>query len=155
MNRPTGVSVLAILLFIFAGLLVLLAAAAFLGGAFLGSIIGSSAQQAGAGAAGAGLGAAIGAVFGFGFIVGAILNVVCGYGLWNLREWGRMLTIILNAIAVVFGVFGLFISMIHFHIIGLFFVILRLAIHALIIWYLSQPHVKAAFVTQPQVYPAH
>ena len=155
MNRPTGVTVLAILAFIGCGLLVLLAVGSFLGGAFLGSMIGASARQAGAGAAGAGVGAAIGAIFGVGLLIGGVLNFVCGFGLWNLKEWGRMLTIILSAIGLVFAVLSLFVSMLHFHIIGIFFLLVRIGIGALIIWYLSQPQVKAAFATVPQPYPAH
>jgi hypothetical protein len=153
MNRPTGVTVLAILLFIGTGLLVLGAIATFLGGAFIGSMIGTSARQAGAGAAGAGIGAFIGAMVGVFFLIGAVLNAICGFGLWNLKEWGRMLTIVLTGIGMALGIMSFFISMLHFHIFGLFFIMIRLAIGGIIIWYLSQPQVKAAFAA-PQLYPA-
>ncbi len=154
MNRPTGVSVLAILLFIGSALLLLIAIGSFVGGAFIGTMIGASARQPGAGAAGAGFGAFIGAIVGVGFLIGSVLNAICGYGLWNLKEWGRMLTIILSAIGLVFAAFSLFVSLIHFHIFGLFFLMIRVAIGLLVIWYLSQPQVKAAFAAVPQVYPA-
>ena len=36
----------------------------------------------------------------------------------------------------------------------MFFIMVRLAIGGLIIWYLSQPQVKAAFAPAPQLYPA-
>jgi hypothetical protein len=153
MNRPTGVTVLAILLFIGAGLLVLFGIGSFLGGAFLGSMIGASAKQSGVGAAGAGVGAFIGALIGVFFLIGAVLNGICGFGLWNLKEWGRMLTIVITAIGLALGVFSFFISMLHFNIFGLFFIMIRLAIGGLIIWYLSQPQIKAAFAA-PQLYPA-
>jgi Predicted membrane protein (DUF2127) len=153
MNRPTGVTVLAVLLYIGAGLLVLGAIGTFVGGAFVGSMIGSSSKQAGGGATGAGLGAAIGAVVGVFLLVGAVLNATCGYGLWSLKEWGRMLTIVLTAIGLVMAVFSLFVSMIHFHIFGLFFLMVRIAIGGLIIWYLSQPQVKAAFGTSVAYQP--
>ena len=145
MNRPTGVTVLAILLFIGTVLLVCLGIGSFVGGAFIGSMIGASARQAGTGMTGAGLGAAIGAFIGVFFIIGAVLNALCGFGLWNLKEWGRMLTIVLTAIGLVLAVLSLFVSMIHLHIVGMFFLMIRVAIGALIIWYLSQPQVKAAF----------
>jgi uncharacterized membrane protein (DUF2068 family) len=104
--------------------------------------------------AGAGLGAAIGAAVGVVFLIIAALDAVCGYGLWNLKEWARMLTIVLTAIGLLFAVLQLFGSMLHFHIIAIFFVLIRMAIGGLIIWYLSQPQVKAAFGV-PQLSPAH
>jgi hypothetical protein len=154
MNRPTGVTVLAILLFIGSGLLVLFGIGSFLGGAFIGSMIGARVQEHGSGAAGAGVGAFIGAMVGVFFLIGAVLNGICGFGLWGLKEWGRMLTIVLTAIGVALGLLSFFISMLHFHIFGLFFIMVRLAIGGLIIWYLSQHEVKAAFATHPQLYPA-
>jgi hypothetical protein len=156
MNRPTGVTVLAILLFIGTVILILLGIGTFLGGAFIGSLIGANAGRAGAGATGAGIGAMIGAMIGVFFLIGAVLDAVCGYGLWSLKEWGRMLTIVLAGIGLVFAIITLFGSMIHFHIISVFFVLIRMAIYAVIIWYLSQPEVKAAFAraSVPAVYPA-
>jgi hypothetical protein len=153
MNRPTGVTVLAILLFLGTAVLLLFGVLSFVGGAFIGSLIGASAQRAGAGAAGAGLGAAIGAFIGIFFLIGAVLNGVCGYGLWNLKEWGRMLTIVLTAIGIVLALFNMLIAMVHFHIFGAFFVVIRIAIGGLVIWYLSQPQVKAAFAA-PRLYSA-
>src|ERR1035437_6957019 len=115
MNRPTGVTVLAILLFLGTAVLLLFGVLSFVGGAFIGSLIGASAQRAGAGAAGAGLGAAIGAFIGIFFLIGAVLNGVCGYGLWNLKEWGRMLTIVLTAIGIALAVINMAVAMMHFH----------------------------------------
>ncbi len=155
MNRPTGVTVLSILAFIGTAFMVLIAIGCFVGGAFIGTMIGASARQAGAGAAGAGFGAVIGAAIGIGFLIGAALYAACGYGLWNLKEWGRMLTIILSAIGVIFGGMSLLLSMVHFHIFGMFFTLVRIAIGILVIWYLMQPHVKAAFApVAVQPYPA-
>ena len=154
MNRPTGVTVLAVLMFLGTAFLLLFAVLCFVGGAFIGSIIGSAAQHSGSGVAGAGLGAAIGAAIGVVFLIFAGLDAVCGYGLWAMKEWGRMLTIVLTAISLVFAVFTLFGSMMHFHIAAVFFTLVRIGIGALIIWYLSQPQIKAAFAT-PQLSPAH
>jgi hypothetical protein len=143
MNRPTGVTVIAILCFIGTAFLVIFGILAFLGGAFIGAMIGSAAQVhgSGTGAAGAGLGAFIGAIVGVVFLVIAALQLTCGIGLWKLREWGRMLTIVLSAIGAVLAFFNL----LHFHPVTMVFVVVRIAISALIIWYLSQPHVRAAF----------
>lgn len=148
MNRPTGVAVLAILLFILSAFAIIGAIGLFVGGAFIGAMIAHNSGFAGGGA----MGAAIGGFLGVGFLIAAGLNIACGYGLWNLREWGRMLTIILSAI----GIFFALLNLMHFHAFVAFFVLIRLAIGVLIIWYLSQPQVKAAFVppAQPQPYVA-
>lgn len=153
MNRPTGVTVLAVLLFLGTALLVLLGIGTFLGGAFIGSMVGAAAHRAGGGAAGAGFGAVIGAAIGVFLLIGAALNAICGYGLWNLKEWGRMLTIVLSAIGVVLALLNMLFAMMHFHIFGVFFILVRIAFGGLVIWYLSQPQVKAAFST-PQAYAA-
>lgn len=143
MVRPTGVTVIAVLAFIGAGFLTIFGILAFVGGAFVGALIGSSVQAQGSGAAGAGFGAMIGAVVGVFFLVFAAVQLTCGVGLWKLKEWGRMLTIVISAIGMVLAFFNL----LHFHVITMFFVLVRLGVGALIIWYLSQPQVKAAFMT--------
>jgi len=151
MYRPTGVTVLSILSFIGAGLTGLGAIMFFVGGAFIGALIGSAAQGHGAGAAGAGFGALIGGFIGFFLLVAAVLYLLCGVGLWKLKEWGRMLTIVLSAIGVVLAL----LNFMHFHMVVMFFAIFRIGIGVLIIWYLSQPHVKAAFAQSqlpPQAY---
>ena len=149
MVRPTGVTVIAVLLFIGAGLLVCLGILSFVGGAFIGAMIGSAAQARG-GAAGAGFGAMIGAFIGVFMLIIAALQLTCGVGLWKLKEWGRMLTIILTAIGMVLA----FLNLLHLHPVTMVFVLVRLAIGGLIIWYLSQPQIKGAFMTPALPYPA-
>lgn len=152
MNRPTGVTVLSILYFIFAGLLCIGAIMFFVGGAFIGAMIGSAATAHGAGAAGAGFGALIGGFVGFFLLIGAVLHILCGAGLWKLKEWGRMLTIVLCAIGGVLAFFNIMHSPV-----TMVFGTIRIGISVLIIWYLSQPHVKAAFAQvqlPPQAYAA-
>lgn len=150
MVRPTGVTVIAVLAFIGAGLLTILGILAFVGGAFIGAMIGSGVQAQGSGPAGAGLGAMIGGVIGVFFLIFAAVQLTCGVGLWKLKEWGRLLTIIVSAIGIVLALFNLM----HFHVFALFFVMIRIAIGGLIIWYLSQPQVKAAFMTPVLPYAA-
>jgi hypothetical protein len=147
MIRPTGVTVIAILCFIGTGLLVIFGILAFFGGAFIGAMLGEAAQTPGrgVGAAGAGFGAMIGGFIGIVFLVIAAVQLTCGIGLWKLKEWGRMLTIVLSAIGAVLAFF----SLLHFHPFTMIFVLVRIAVSVLIIWYLSQPQVKAAFVAQP------
>lgn len=139
MGRPAGVTVIAVLDFIGAAFCLLLGLALMLGGGFIATIM-SQQQRAGAGFLGA-----IGAAAGVFVIVCAALAIVLGLGLMKLKEWARIATIVLAAIGVVFGLLGLFTVLAHFAVVGIFWALCRLAINVLIIWYLLQPHVKAAF----------
>ncbi|MGE5323077.1 MAG: hypothetical protein ACM3SW_09460 [Actinomycetota bacterium] len=99
-------------------------------------------QQRGASA---GILAAVGAAAGVVLLVCAALAVLLGWGLLKLKEWARIVAIILAALGVLGALLGLFAGLGHFMMIGIFWALCRLAINGLIIWYLLQPHVKAAF----------
>jgi hypothetical protein len=138
MERPTGVTILAVLSFLGAGLLFLGACVMFLMGA---------AGLAGM-AGGRGLGgplAALGAFAGVACLIFAVLYIVNGVGLLKLRGWGRLLTIILVGIGVVFGLLGLFQQLMGMHIGLLVWQLIILAIDVWILVYMFKPHVKAAF----------
>jgi uncharacterized membrane protein (DUF2068 family) len=139
MGRPTGVTVIAVLDFIAAGFCVLAGLGMMLGGGFMATMLN---QQQGAGA---GVLAAIGAAAGVFLLFLAAVAVLLGWGLLKLKEWARITTVVLAAIGALFGVMGLFAVLTHFAAILVFFALCRLAINGLIIWYLLQPHVKAAF----------
>jgi len=137
MERPTGVSVLAILSFIGAGLTVLVALAFMMGSATISQMVGGgrgSAMLVGLGV--------VGGVFILGF---AALYLVVGFGLWTLKNWGRLLMLILAAIGLIFGALGLLTALMHFHIMGLVWQFVVCAIDVWIITYLLKPHVKQAF----------
>ena len=140
MGRPTGVTVIAVLDFIGAGLCVLAGVGMMLGGGFLATMM---SQQSGA--AGAGLMGAIGAAAGVFLLVCAAIGALIGWGMLKLKEWARIVTIVLAALGAVGAVLGLFAVLAHFVAFGVFWALVRLAINGLIIWYLLQPEVKAAF----------
>lgn len=148
MDRPTGITILAILGFLFGLLMAGLAALMFVGGAFLGTMLGAAAAEGGEAAAGAGM---AGMLVGFGAVIGgvmlvfAILYFAVGYGLWKLKNWARWITIILSGLGAVLGVLGLLGSLLAFEIISLVFQLVFLAIYAWILWYMFQSHVKEAF----------
>jgi len=125
MNRPTGVTVLAILAFCFA-LFLLLAG-------LLMTLVGTTI-----GAAGGPVLAALGAFAGIVMIVFALLEALVGYGLWSLKGWAWILTVILAGLGLAMNV----LQMLSGEIFGALF---GLAINGLILWYMMQPHVKAAF----------
>ncbi len=137
MQRPTGVTVIALLHFLGAGLLVLCGLMMFAGGGFLATMAGSSAART--------MLAGMGVFLGILFLAFAALGLFIGIGLWKLKNWARVLTIVLNAISLVFAVLALFGALMHFSI-GLFIgVLIRAAIALIIILYLLKPDVKKAF----------
>jgi hypothetical protein len=110
-------------------------------------------QQGGQGsAAGAGFLAGLGAVIGVLALVFAALYALVGWGLLKLKEWARIVTIVLSGLGALGALFGLVAVFTHFGLIIVFWSLVRLAICAWIIWYLLQPNVKAAF--QGQTRPA-
>lgn len=141
MGRPAGVTVIAVLDFVGAGICVLAGIGMMLGGGFIATMI---SQQQG-GAAGAGLLGVIGAAAGVFFLVCAAIAALLGWGMLKLKSWARIVTIVLAALGAVGALFGLFAVLAHFAAIGVFFALCRLAVNGWIIWYLLQPHVKAAF----------
>jgi len=146
MNRPTGVTVIAILDFIGAAFCLLGGIGMILGGGFIATML-SQQGQGSAGAAGilAGLGAAAGV---FIIIIGGVSALV-GFGLWKLKEWARIVTIVFAGISGAFQLLGILGTLAHFNVLALMWGVFWLAIDALIIWYLLKPEVKAAFRQRP------
>jgi uncharacterized membrane protein (DUF2068 family) len=139
MQRPTGVTILAVLAFIGAALMIVGALFGLLGG-MLVSAMGSSRMGMLAG-----VGAALLAVF---LLVCAAVNVVVGVGLWKLKNWARIITIVLTGVGLLGSVLSIFNPFGHMHLFLFVFLIRRLilaAIYAWILWYLFQPNVKQAF----------
>ncbi|HET7581385.1 MAG TPA: DUF2127 domain-containing protein [Candidatus Limnocylindria bacterium] len=126
MQRPTGITVLAILSFI-GGVLAIFAGLALVG-------------LSGAIAAAAGGGGGLATILGLLLLVFGVLELILGYGFWTLKPWAWSMGVALQAAGIVLDV-------IQFINNGsqLVSVIISIAISAAIIWYLFQPHVKAAF----------
>jgi len=146
MKRPDGVTILAILAFIGAGLcafagLVFLALAIFAGSGALSRL--SEVPQL---AIVASIG---GAILGIVCLAFGVLELFIGLGLWKLQNWARVLTIVLCILGLLSSVFGLLFALTHLF--GIFFFLLifrRLVVAAIQIWivvYLLKPHVKQAF----------
>jgi hypothetical protein len=143
MDRPTGVTVISVLAFIGAGILVLAGLGMFLGGAVLSSM---------ASRPGVGMMAGIGGAFvGIVFLVIAGVDLTLGIGLWKLQDWARILTVVLVIIGAVLNGFGVLRSMLHFHVIRLFIQAIFVAIDVWIAVYLSQAKVKQTFAGRPAV----
>lgn len=113
MGRPTGVTVLAILDFIGAGLCLLIGLLMIVGGGFMATMMSQQGGQGSAGVAGflAGLGAVAGV---FIIIMGGVCALV-GFGLWKLKGWARIVSIVLAGISGAFQLLGLLGSLAHFN----------------------------------------
>jgi len=135
MQKPTGVVILAILCWAGAAFLLLPSLALFFGSSFIAAMIG---HQFGPIAAFAGVAAGA-----FLLVMAAVMAVI-GWGLWTLQEWARILMIIFQGIGLALGILGMF-ALAFFHPVGMIFRLVRIAINGVIIWYLLQPDVVAAF----------
>ncbi|HEY4677860.1 MAG TPA: hypothetical protein VIJ01_11895 [Candidatus Angelobacter sp.] len=146
MGRPVGVTILAILNFIGAAFCLLGGIGMILGGGFIATML-SQQGQGSAGAAGilAGLGAAAG-VF---IIIMAGISALLGFGLWKLKGWARIITIVLYGISAALQLLGLLGSLAHFNAFAVIWSVFWIAVDAFVIWYLLKPEVKAAFQQRP------
>ena len=137
MERPTGVTILAVLAFIGAGLLVFAA----LGLLMMGGVILSRMAATPIGMMG-GVGVAFVSVF---FLAIAVLYVVVGVGLWKLLNWARILTIVLVGLSTIIHILGVLGALVHFHPLLFVWRAIVLALFVWIIVYLLKPDVKQAF----------
>ena len=146
--RPTGVTLIAIYHFLTAAALLLVACAIIVGGSFLGALLGRNLDAHVGGASLGFLIGVIGAMVFFGF---AAIAAIAGYGMWTMREWGRILNIVLAAISLLAALPG-FLIRVPMHFLGGFlfggFGLIRIVISGLIIWYLVQPQVVSLFRRQ-------
>ena len=139
MNRPVGVTILAIFNFIVAAFCLLGGIGMILGGGFIATML--SQQGQGGASLFAGLGAAAGV---FIIIIGGV-GALVGYGLWKLKGWARIVSIVLFAISAVMQLFGLLGTLAHFNVFAFVWTVFWIAVDAFVIMYLLKPEVKAAF----------
>jgi hypothetical protein len=144
MERPTGVTVIALFEFLITTVLVVIAITSALGMGLLGAILRTN-REMGAPAfaflAGAGIVVAlfVGLLAGF---FGAL-----GYGLWSLRNWARLATIVLAILGACGAALGWLWAIAHLSMIVLLVHSVRLAINLVVLWYLTQNRVRQAFAT--------
>jgi uncharacterized membrane protein (DUF2068 family) len=137
--RPTGVALIAIYHYPAAAFIAVLGVGLFVGGkviSMLGGADGVVLPKAGF---------LIGVVGGTALLVFALIRAIAGFGVWSMKEWGRLLAIILAVISLVFAIPGLLLSAITMHALFGGFRVLRVVISALIIWYLLQAETNAQF----------
>lgn len=131
MNRPTGVTILAILQFIGAIFTILGSLFALIGGGIVTTLgIGGSSPEA----------AAAGGVimfFSVFMLVLGIISIVLAIGLWQMKEWAWIATLVLQGITIAIQILQL--------VLGKAPNFLSLAFAVVIVIYLMRPEVKQAF----------
>jgi len=126
MQRPTGVTIIAVLAAI-GGIFGILGGLTLIG---LGGFIAASGVKGGAFAP----------ILGLLLLAYGLLALVLAYGFWNLKPWAWTLGVGLQAAGIVIDILQFVNDSTQ-----LVSAIISIAIAAAILWYLFQPHVKAAF----------
>ncbi len=121
-QRPTGVSIIAILIWISAAMTILFGII----GMFLGPALSAAMGMAGVPGATGGV-TAMGIIFGIIQIAIGVLIIFLGLALWRGRNWARIVTLILSILGALASLPALLV------LVG----IIPLAINAVIIWYLG------------------
>jgi hypothetical protein len=86
---------------------------------------------------------------GLALVAVGILGLATGYGLWRGRDWAWLITRLWASVCIVVGVVGVGVSLLSDTLTGqILAAILGAAVPAvaaaIVLWYLYQPHVKAA-----------
>ncbi len=137
MKRPTGISVLAIVNLLVAGVCARMAFPLLMGS-------GHAATGRQGGTAPTWL-EAQGVVGGVVLVVFAAIFAATSVGLWKLRNWARILFIVFGGYAVVESVLDLPGNIAGHDIQELVSNVFRAGVYVWVVWYLLRPHVKQAF----------
>jgi hypothetical protein len=122
-NRPTGVTILAILEALGAIYFLFIGVTEFLGTATIRSLAYFGISH--------GIFTLIPRIIGTALLILGLVSIVLAWGLWIGKGWVRM-------IALVFAILGIIINLMSFHVIGII-------IDAVIVYYLTRPNVKQFF----------
>jgi hypothetical protein len=141
MQRPTGVTILAVLEFV-GGALGILGGCGAIG---LGGLIG--AGVAGDNPAAAGMAGVLGVGIGVVLLVLSVIGILIGYGLWTLKKWAWNAARILSIVNIVFGILSIVGGITAGQDAGSTILgnAVGIAINVFIVYYLNKPEVKAAF----------
>lgn len=140
--RPLGVSLIGGLELFICGLLLLIAIATALGMGVLGAILSSTARMGGPGLA---FLSSAGIIAAFILLIPSALFGVLGWNLLRLKEWARMVTLVLSVLGGLGAALGFIAALAQFRPFFLVVTLVRLSINLAIIWYLTQPRIRQAF----------
>jgi hypothetical protein len=143
--RPLGVSLIGGFELFISGLLLLLAIAAILGMGVLGAILGSTSGMGGPAMpflAGAGM------IAGFIVLFPSALFGLVGWNLLRMREWARIVTVVLAVLGTAGAALGLLWALSQLRLFFMMTTMVRLSINLAILWHLNQAHIKQRFDRQ-------
>jgi hypothetical protein len=158
MSRPVGVTLIGVLDFLgmaFWGAIGLfcLVGMSFLG-AFITKIAAQSEQQLPPGTNLTAIMASVGVVMAIMFFVVALIAALIGWGMLKLKNWARICSIIWSSVGVLLFALAILGSMLHFQPLSFIWNAGWFAVNGVIIWYLLQPQVRAAFAGRSQAMAA-
>jgi hypothetical protein len=136
-RRPTGVSILAVLGFVAAGLFVLLAVASLVATATIGSMMDAVYKDQMQGASFADAGGALGVVFAITFVIVAAIPFVWGLGFWKGWSWIWWVSGILWALSILSSLLSIRNDA--------FQSVISILVNLFLIWYISQKGVQRWF----------
>jgi hypothetical protein len=140
MQRPPGITVLAVFYLSAAGILGLTSIVLIFGRSFLSGV--SGPVDSGPPPSARGL-----ALMGLLCLLLALLNVICAIGFMKLKKWSRALAIIFHFAWAIFWALSILGLRLHPSFPSLIFRIVLLAIQAWVVVYLLAPKVGQAFTT--------
>jgi len=139
MRRPAGVTIVAIVCFLAAAFIVLTGIRLFARDGFMATLF-SQGSDSGVASGLAELGAASILLV----ITFTALYALAGWGLWKLKNWGRILTIFLMAIGFVFRLLLWYLTP-YFKMSNFLATVVTLVLYGVTALYLFKPEVKATF----------
>jgi hypothetical protein len=134
-QRPTGVTILAVLQFIGGILSLFVGISGILFGGLMAAGVAGDVPEVAAAAEYGPLLVAGGVVA----IISGIIGLIAGYGLFTLKGWGWILAFVFSALNIIRSILNLVAGV---NIPG---AIVGIVISGLILYYLNRPHVKRAF----------
>ena len=146
MNRPVGVTLIAVLDFLGMAAQFALGLVFLLGMSFLGSIVSKNLAQnpqfSGVN------------VMGILAASGVVIAALLGWGLLKLKNWARIISIIYSSVGILLFGLGVLFSLVRFRPVNFMWDGFWLVVNAAIVWYLLQANVKAAFEGSPRTMAA-
>ena len=132
-KRPMGVAVIAVLELLFG------AVATILGGILVvgGEVVASAAKLAGLGNFSASALGTFVELFGVVLVIGGVVGIIIGWGLWTGRNWARIVAMVLSVLGAASGLLVL--------IFGSFTGAVIFLADGAILWYFLRPNVKDYF----------
>jgi hypothetical protein len=141
-KRPWGVSLMSVLSFVSAGLYIVLMVLAIFAQDTLRTVLNGLSPQ-GSGPAPVLL--KLEPMLWIYFAIMAVVVAFLGYGLWTVRNWARVVTIVITGVSLLYGVVSLVQLGSHINLSTFLLGLLRVGLCLLVLWYLWRPNVREAF----------